>query len=196
MFQEEGQAQHNKGIFPLTRLAVLYPIHWRSKLTGTGRCNLRPFLNNRSLLKCVGSNHAARHLAGNGDEWDTVEERVGEAADEIGGPGAGGGDADARLAGGTSVAFGGENSALLVAGKDVSDGSGASESLVDLHGSTARVGEHIGDSLALESFHEDVGTLPGLVGGKSRDRKRRIYGGDGGRSRSGGFRVGGAGDLE
>ena len=81
------------------------------------------YLDNGRLLERVGADHPARHLAGDGDEWDGVEQRVGEGGDEVGGPGTGGGDADAGLAGGASVALSGKGLALLVAEEVVGDGS-------------------------------------------------------------------------
>lgn len=44
---------------------------------------------------------------------------------------------------------------------------GARECLVDLHGRATRVSEYVGDSLALQSFDEDIGAFSGLVRGKS-----------------------------
>lgn len=78
-------------------------------------------LHDGSFLKCVCANHSARDLAGNRDNGDAVKERVGEAAHEVGGAGAGGGYADAGEAGGARVALGGEDAALLVAREDVAD---------------------------------------------------------------------------
>lgn len=53
------------------------------------------YLHDRRLLERVGTYHPARDLAGDGNERDAVEQRVGETADEVGGSGAGGGYADA-----------------------------------------------------------------------------------------------------
>jgi len=155
-------------------------------------CDGTRYLDDGGFLEGVGADHAAGDLAGDGDEGDAVEHGVGEAADEVGGAGAGGGDADAGDAGGTGVALGGEDATLLVAGEDVADGGGAGECLVDLHGSTTGVGEHVRHALPLQRLHEDVGALAGLLQAESGDK---IFGGGGG----GGFRgcIGeGAGDFE
>lgn len=107
------------------------------------------------------------NLAGDGDNGDAVKHGVRKAADEVGGSGTGGGDADAGKARGAGIALGGENAALLVAGEDVLDDVGAGEGLVDLHGGAARVSEDVGDALALQGLHEDIGAFAGLVGAKS-----------------------------
>jgi hypothetical protein len=52
--------------------------------------------HDRGFLESVGANHAARDLASDGDDWDTIEQRVSESTDEVGGAGSGSGDADAR----------------------------------------------------------------------------------------------------
>ena len=125
------------------------------------------YLNNRRFLEGVGADHAAGDLAGDRDDRDAVEERVGEAADEVGGARAGGGDADPGEAGGARVALGGEDAALLVAREDVADGGGARERLVDLHRRAAGVGEDVRHALPLQRLHEDVRALARLVGAKS-----------------------------
>ena len=78
-------------------------------------------LHDRSFLKCVCANHAAGDLAGDRDNGDAVQERVGEATHEVGGAGAGGGYADAGEPRGARVALRGEDAALLVAREDVAD---------------------------------------------------------------------------
>ena len=52
---------------------------------------------------------------------DAVELGVGDGGDQVRGPRAAGGHADADLAGGSGVALGGEAPALLVAGQDHAD---------------------------------------------------------------------------
>lgn len=91
------------------------------------------YLDDRGLLKGVGAYHSTWDLAGYGDDGDAVEKGVGEATNQVSGPGAGGGDADAGLAGGAGVALRREDAALLVAWEDVADEVGACEGLVDLH---------------------------------------------------------------
>lgn len=83
--------------------------------------------------------------------------------DEIGGTGAGRGDAASDLAGGLAIALRGEDLALLVAAEDVADLVRASEGLVDLQGGTSGVGEDGGDALTLQALDDDISALAGLV---------------------------------
>lgn len=146
------------------------------------------YLNNWGLLEGVCADHAAGDLAGDGDEGDAVEECIGETADEVGGAGAGGGDADAGEAGGARVALGGEDAALLVAGEDVADNAGARERLVDLHRRATGVGEDVPHPLALQGLNEDVGALAGLVGAEAGDECLRLQHNGGGGGGRGGLR--------
>lgn len=143
-------------------------------------CDRSCYLNNRSLLERIGTDHSSRDLAGDGNEGHAVEQRVGEAADEIGGARTGGRNAYTRKARGSSVALGGEDAALLMTRKDVTDDVGAREGLMDLHGRAAGIGEDIGDTLPLKGFYEYVGSFSRFVGSKSRNKKFRGAGGGGG----------------
>ena len=71
-----------------------------------------------------------------------------------------------------------------MAREDISDDLRPGQSLMDLHGCAARVGEDVGDTFALESFDEDIGTFSGLVRGVAGDkrlrRQRRTGSGGGG----------------
>lgn len=84
-----------------------------------------------------------------------------------------------------------------MAGEHVPDDARPGEGLVDLQGGAARVGEDVGDALALEGLDEDIGALARLVGGESGDER---FGGGYGRGwrrrrrRGGGF-GGGAGNA-
>lgn len=163
-------------------------------------CNGTSHLNDWGFLECVGADHPTWHLAGDGYKGDTVEERVRQAADKIGGAGSGGGDADAGLSRGPRVSFGGEDSTLLVPGEDITYCVGARERLVDLHRRTAGIGEHIRDSLPFEGFHKYVSPFARLVVAKTRRefhirgfgyRRRRSSGG-----RRGGWGVFGKGTID
>lgn len=151
-------------------------------------------------MKRVRADHPPRDLAGDRHERDAVEERVGEPADQVGGAGPRRGDTDAGFAGGASVSLGGEDAALFVAGEDVADDVGAREGLVNLHRRAARVGEDVGDALALEGFDEDVGAFARLVRGKSGRKVcfwRCYYSlGDSGQGGGGGFGEGACDDAE
>jgi hypothetical protein len=74
---------------------------------------------------------------------------------------------------------------LLVAEEVVRDDGGAGESLVDLHGRAAGVGEDVADAAALEGLDEDVGAFAGLGGAP---RTERGGGGSPGQRRRGGRR--------
>lgn len=141
------------------------------------------YLNDGRFLKRICAYHSARDLACYGDYWNAIEKRVSEAADEVGGAGTGSGDAYAGAAGGASVALGCENTALFVPREYVTDDGGASESLMNFHGCSSRVSEHMGNALAFERFNEDIAAFPGFIGGKSRNECLR----------SGGQYVGGGG---
>ncbi|PON72130.1 hypothetical protein TorRG33x02_252500 [Trema orientale] len=153
--------------------------------------NRSSYLHNRGFLKRISTNHPPRDLSRNGDEGHAIEQRISEAADQVGGAGAGGGDTDAREARGSGVALSRENPTLLVAREDVADDVGAGERLVNLHGRAAGVGEHVGDALALEGLDEDIGALPGLVGAESRDERIWVGGNGGGGGGGSGGRSGG-----
>ena len=63
----------------------------------------------------------AGDLPGDGDDRDRIHQGVDQAGDEVGGAGTGGGAADADLAGGARVTFGGEGGVLFVPHQDVAD---------------------------------------------------------------------------
>jgi len=130
------------------------------------------------FLEGVGADHPPRDLPGDGHHRHAVHHGVRKAAHEVGGAGAGGGDAHAGEPRRPRVALGREHAALLMAREHVANGRGARERLVDLHRRAARVGEDGGDALALQRLHEDVGTLARLawleareegLGGRRRD---------------------------
>ena len=72
---------------------------------------------------------------------------------EVGGAGAGGGAADADLAGGAGVAFGGEGGILLVADEDVADVV-VVEGVVEGERDAAGVAEDAVDALACQAFQQ------------------------------------------
>mmetsp|Transcript_25362 Transcript_25362/g.80244 ORF Transcript_25362/g.80244 Transcript_25362/m.80244 type:complete len:427 (+) Transcript_25362:2029-3309(+) len=120
-------------------------------------------LHDGGLLERVRTDHAAGHLPGDGHHGHRVEHGVSEASDQVCGARAGGGNAHTHPAGTLGVALGGKHLALLVAAEDVGDGFGAGESLVDLHGRAARVGEEHVNALPLKGLHENVTTLALLL---------------------------------
>lgn len=116
-------------------------------------------LDDGRLLERVRANHAARDLPRDGDERHRVQERVGEARHEVGGPRARGRDADADVAGGLGVPLGREDLTLLVPAQDVAHSGRAGQRLVDLERGPPGVAERDGHALALQGLHEDVGAL-------------------------------------
>ncbi len=93
------------------------------------------------FLKCAAPNHVLGHLTGDGDEGHRVQPGVGDAGDEVGGTGAGGGHADAHFTAGTGVALCGEHASLFVSGQNGADFIGSRQGLVQLHACAAGVGE-------------------------------------------------------
>ncbi len=79
-------------------------------------------------------------LAGDGDQWHRIHRRVGDAGDEIGRAGAGGGDAHAGLAGGARIRIGRERGSLLMAHQDVAQ-LRARQRVIDRHDRAARITE-------------------------------------------------------
>jgi hypothetical protein len=105
------------------------------------------------LLERVRADGATRHLTGDGDHGDRVHVRVGDRRDQIGRPGAGGGDADAYLAGGLGVPGRGVPGALLVPDQYVAD-LGVEDRVVRGQDRTARDTEHDVDTERLEGSDE------------------------------------------
>mmetsp|Transcript_25361 Transcript_25361/g.80239 ORF Transcript_25361/g.80239 Transcript_25361/m.80239 type:complete len:343 (+) Transcript_25361:206-1234(+) len=115
-------------------------------------------------LGVVGDRHVEiPRVRTDGHHGHRVEHGVSEASDQVCGARAGGGNAHTHPAGTLGVALGGKHLALLVAAEDVGDGFGAGESLVDLHGRAARVGEEHVNALPLKGLHENVTTLALLL---------------------------------
>ena len=73
------------------------------------------------LLEGVEPDEMAAHLSGDGHHGHAVHVGVGDGGDQVGGAGAGGGQADAHLARGPGVAVGRVARALLVPDQDVVD---------------------------------------------------------------------------
>ena len=123
------------------------------------------------LLEGVGAQRAARHLSGDGHDRHRVEMRVGDAGEQVGGPGSRRGHADADPAGGAGVAVGGQGRALLVAHQDVPQAR-AEQRVVDRHDGAAGVAEDDVDALVLERFDEQAGAAPRRLG---RRRGVRVW---------------------
>ena len=90
------------------------------------------------FLEGVGADDGRGHLAGDRDDRHRVHVRVGDRRDQVGRARAGGGHADADLAGGLRVPLGGVAGALLVADQDVPDRGGVEQRVVRRAGSRRR----------------------------------------------------------
>ena len=88
---------------------------------------------------------------------DAVEHGRGEAGDEVGRAGAGGGHADADAARGAGVAVGHVRGALLVAHEHVVDGRELAQRVVDGQDRAAGIAEDGGGAFAGEGGPEDFG---------------------------------------
>ena len=112
------------------------------------------------LLERVLADEDARHVAGDRDHRDGVEERGADARDEVRGAGSGRAHADADAARHPGVAVGGVGAALLVADEDVADLRVVAEDVVQRQDHAARVAEEDVDPLAHERLADDVGPDP------------------------------------
>ena len=86
----------------------------------------------------------------------------GDAGDQVGGPGAGGGEANPHLAGGPGVAVGGVGGALLVGGEVMADlvlVAVELELVVDVQDGAAGVAEHRVHPLLQQALHHDLGAV-------------------------------------
>ena len=106
--------------------------------------------------KASRADRGARHLTGDRDDRDRVHVGVGDRGDQVGRARAGGGDADADLAGGLRVPGGGVPRALLVADQDVPDRR-VEERVVRRQDRAARNAERDVDAERLERLHERLG---------------------------------------
>ena len=107
------------------------------------------------FLKRVAADEGAVDLAGDGDDRDGIHQRIHQAGDQVGGAGAGGGAADADLAGGAGIAFGGEGGVLFVADQDVADVM-VIEGIVKGEGDAAGIAEEALDAFPDHAFQEDL----------------------------------------
>src|SRR5580704_145673 len=115
------------------------------------------------LLEGVAADELRGDLAGDSDDGDGIHHGVNESGDEVGGARAGRGAADAHLAGGTRVAFGGETGILFVAHEDVADVA-VEEGVVEGEGDAARIAEEAVDAFAGEAFEQDFSAVHQLTG--------------------------------
>ena len=103
------------------------------------------------FLEGVAADQLAGDLSGDGDDGDGIHHGVHQAGGEVGGAGSGSGAADAHLAGGARVAFGGEGGVFLVPYQDVAD-LVIVKSVVEGQGDAAGISENAIDALAGQAF--------------------------------------------
>ncbi len=99
------------------------------------------------------------NLAGDRDQRGAVHVGVGDRGDEVGRAGAAGGHANSRFAGGAGVAFGGEGTALFVAGKNGAKPVAFRQGLMQLLRGAAGISEYDLYSLPHHAFDGDFGAL-------------------------------------
>ena len=109
-----------------------------------------------AFLERVGADEVRRHLPRDADQRDRVEQRVGQAGDDVGGAGARGHQQHADLARRAGIALGGMGRTLLVAHQDVLDVVLAVERVVDRQHGAAGVAEQRGDALVLQRLHDHL----------------------------------------
>jgi hypothetical protein len=144
------------------------------------------------LLEGVGADVAGTDLTGDGHDRHRVHVRVGQRGDQVRRARAGGGHADADLAGGLRVPGRGVPGALLVADQDVPD-LGVEERVVGRQDRPAGDAEDHLDADGLQRSDEALraGDAGGRLGGRlGHGAGRRLDAGEGGRRLSGGCLAG------
>ena len=116
-----------------------------------------------ALLERVRADEMGRHLAGDADQRDRIEQRVGQAGDRVGGAGTGRDQQNADLAGRAGVALGRVGRALLMAHENVPQLVLIEDRVVDRQHRAARIAEHDVDALILQRLdhHLRAGHVPG-----------------------------------
>ena len=113
------------------------------------------------FLEGVRADELAAHLAGDADDRRAVHHRRGDAGDQVGRAGAGGGDRHADLAGGAGVAVGHVRRALLVPHQHVADGV-VEHRVVGGQDGPARIAEDAGHAFADERLPQNLRTSSSL----------------------------------
>mmetsp|Transcript_22279 Transcript_22279/g.61581 ORF Transcript_22279/g.61581 Transcript_22279/m.61581 type:complete len:318 (-) Transcript_22279:120-1073(-) len=120
-------------------------------------------LHDGRLLEGISADEAAGHLASDGHQGHGIHHGVCQASDQVGSPRTRGGNAHTHAASGLGPTLRRENLTLFMAAQVVLDGWGASQRLVDLHGSPARVGKDLVHPFPLKGLHKNVRTLARFV---------------------------------
>ena len=109
------------------------------------------------FLEPVAADQVSGDIAGQHDHRHGVHVGGGDAGDEVGRAGAGGGQADAGASGDAGVAVGGVRGGLLVADQDVLDVGVLAQGVVERQDDAAGVAEEDFDPLGTQAFHQDSG---------------------------------------
>ena len=94
------------------------------------------------FLERIGPDQARRDLAGDDDHRNRIHEGVGDAGDRVRRTGPRGDQHDARLAGGTGIAFGGMGRAGLLPHEDMANTLVMEQGVVNRQHRTAGIAEH------------------------------------------------------
>ena len=105
------------------------------------------------FLEGVAADELAGDLAGERDDGDGIHHGVDQAGDQVGGAGAGSGAADAHLAGGARIAFGGEAGIFFVADQHVADVV-VVDGVVEGQGDAAGISEEAIHAFARQAFEQ------------------------------------------
>ena len=125
------------------------------------------------FLESVGADHGQGHLAGDADQGNGIEPGIGQGGEDIGGSGAGGGQADLRTTADPGQALGDESGSLLMTGQDMMDGSALGQGIVQRQVRSARNAGEGAYSLSLEQVDNDFG--PGHPHGDLSPVIGRLY---------------------
>ena len=108
-----------------------------------------------AFLKGIGTDQMRRHLAGEHHQRNRIHKRVGNAGDGVGRAWPRGDEHDAHLAGGACIAFGGMDSGLFVAHKDVADPALRENRIVNRQYGAARIAEDDFDTQIGQRLHDN-----------------------------------------
>ena len=111
------------------------------------------------LLKRILADEVFSHVAGDEHHGGGIQMGGGDAGDQIGAAGAGGGEADAHLAGAAGIAVGGVGCALFVGGENVLDLAGISvQRVIHIEDRAAGIAENGVNTLFQQTLDQDLRT--------------------------------------
>ena len=119
--------------------------------------------DHRSFLEGVASNHRLRHLAGDGDQRDAVQLRIGNAGHQVSGTWAACGHAHAHFASGPSNALSSKTAALFMARQNCANlFTLFAQCLMERHAASARIGVNCVGSESDEHLDQNLSPIDGL----------------------------------